>query len=150
MMKKINVFCVLVLALLLIDLVVDLFFSTSRANVEVNLDKEPLGSLLFALFVALLALGTIVMAIICFVKFVLNVNRNEVFTEKNIRLIRKYGYCALLCGVCMMYLTSFFGEGFWDAVLDGVDALGEGFFALLMGEVFDIGMKLKERRSAAA
>ena len=28
-MKKINVFCVLVLALMLIDLVVDLFFATS-------------------------------------------------------------------------------------------------------------------------
>lgn len=85
-----------------------------------------------------------------FVKFVLNVNRNEVFTERNIKLIRKYGYCALLCGVCMMYLTFFFSEGFWNAVLDGVEALGEGFFALLMAEVFGIGMKLQERRSAAA
>ena len=112
-MKKINVFCVLVLALMLIDLVVDLFFSTSDSSVVLNLDKESLGSLLFALFVALVALGAVAVAIFSFVKFVLNVNRNEVFTERNIKLIRKYGYCALLFGVCMMYLIFFIGEGFW-------------------------------------
>ena len=138
-MKKINVFCVLVLALMLIDLVVDLFFSTSDSSVVLNLDKESLGSLLFALFVALVALGAVVVAIFSFVKFILNVNRNEVFTERNIKQIRKYGYSALVCGVCMMYLTFFLGEGFWNAVLDGVDALGEGFFALLMAEIFCIG-----------
>jgi uncharacterized membrane protein YciS (DUF1049 family) len=138
-MKKINVFCVLVLALMLIDLVVDLFFATSDRTVVLNLENESLGSLLFTLFVALLALGAVVVAIFSFVKFILNVNRNEVFTERNIKQIRKYGYSALVCGVCMMYLTFFFGEGFWNAVLDGVDALGEGFFALLMAEIFCIG-----------
>ena len=45
----------------------------------------------------------------------------------------------------MIFLTFFFvGRGFWDAVVDGLDALGEGFFALLMAEVFGIGLKLKE------
>ena len=135
-MKKINVFCVLVLALMLIDLVVDLFFATSDRTVVLNLENESLGSLLFILFVALLALGAVVVAIF---SFILNVNRNEVFTERNIKQIRKYGYSALVCGVCIMYLTFFFGEGFWNAVLDGVDALGEGFFALLMAEIFSIG-----------
>ena len=100
-MKKINVFCVLVLALMLIDLVVDLFFATSDRTVVLNLENESLGSLLFILFVALLALGAIVVAIFSFVKFILNVNRNEVFTERNIKQIRKYGYSALVCGVCM-------------------------------------------------
>ena len=93
-MKKINVFCVLVLALMLIDLVVDLFFATSDRTVVLNLENESLGSLLFILFVALLALGAVVVAIFSFVKFILNVNRNEVFTERNIKQIRKYGYSA--------------------------------------------------------
>ena len=123
-MKKINVFCVLVLALMLIDLVVDLFFATSDRTMVLNLENESLGSLLFILFVALLALGAVVVAIVSFVKFILNVNRNEVFTERNIKQIRKYGYSALVCGVCIMYLTFFFGEG---------------FFALLMAEIFCIG-----------
>ena len=145
-MKKINVFCVLVLALMLIDLVVDLFLNTSDASVKIVFEKDDIGTLLFALCVSLLALGAIAVAMVSFVKFVLNVNRNEVFTEKNIKLIRKYGYCAVLCGVCTMILTAFVGYGFWHAVVDGLDALGEGFFALLMGEVFSIGLKLKERQ----
>lgn len=145
-MKKINVFCVLVLALMLIDLVVDLFFNTSDASVKIVFEKDDIGTLLFALCVSLLALGAIVVAIVSFVKFVLNVNRNEVFSEKNIKLIRKYGYCALLCGVCTIILTSFIGDGFWGAVVDALDALGEGFFALLMGEVFGIGLKLKAQK----
>ena len=144
-MKKINVFCVLVLALMLIDMVVDLFFNTSDASVELKRENESFGFLLFAFFFALVAFGAIVVAVVSFVKFVLNVNRNEVFTEKNVKLIRKYGYCALLCGVFLIFLTFFFvGRGFWDAVVDGLDALGEGFFALLMAEVFSIGLKLKE------
>ena len=149
-MKKINVFCVLVLALMLIDMVVDLFLNTSDANIELIFEKESLVTLLFALIASLVAFGAIVVAIVCFVKFILNVNRNKVFTEKNIKLIRKYGYCALLCGVCLMYLTIFIGQGFWSAVVDGLEALGEGFFALLMAEVFSIGMKLQESRSDAA
>ena len=105
-MKKINVFCVLVLALMLIDMVVDLFFNTSDASVEFKRENESFGFLLFALFFALVAFGAIVVAVVSFVKFVLNVNRNEVFTERNIKQIRKYGYSALVCGVCMMYLCS--------------------------------------------
>ena len=144
-MKKINVFCVLVLALMLIDMVVDLFFNTSDAIVELKRENESFGFLLLAFFFALVVFGAIVVAVVSFVKFVLNVNRNEVFTEKNVKLIRKYGYCALLCGVFLIFLTFFFvGRGFWDAVVDGLDALGEGFFALLMAEVFGIGLKLKE------
>ena len=118
---------------MLIDFVVDLFLNTSDANVELKLENESLGFVLFTFFFALLALGAVVVAVVSFVKFVLNVNRNEVFTEKNVKLIRKYGYCALLGG-----------HGFWDAVVDGLDALGEGFFALLIAEVFCIGMKLQE------
>ena len=143
-MKKINVLCVLVLALMLIDLVVDLFLNTSDASVKVVFEKDDIGSLLFGLCISLVALGAIGVAIVSFIKFVLNVNRNEVFIEKNVKLIRKYGYCAVLCGVCMMILTAFVGYGFWNAVVDGLDALCEGFFALLIGEVFSIGQKLKE------
>jgi hypothetical protein len=144
-MKKINVFCVLVLALMLIDFVVDLFLNTSDASVELKLENESLGFVLFTFFFVLLALGAVVVAVVSFVKFVLNVNRNEVFTVKNIKLIRKYGYCALLGGVFLMFMSFFFvGHGFWDAVVDGLDALGEGFFALLIAEVFCIGMKLQE------
>ena len=149
-MKKINVFCVLVLALMLIDILVDLFLNNNDTNITVVFEKDDIATLLFALFVSLTVLGAIVVAVFSFVKFVLNVNRNQVFVEKNVKLIRKYGCCAVLVGVCTMILTAFIGNGFWDAVVDGLDALCEGFFALLMGEVFVIGMKLQDSKNAAA
>ena len=54
--------------------------------------------------------------------------------------------CALLIGVCVIILSISIitGNSFADALSDGINALGEGLFALLMGEVFGIGLKLKE------
>ena len=138
-MKKINVFCVLVLALMLIDLIVDMFFNTSDVSIKIDLTSYSTGMLLLFLCIALITLGAVVVAIISFIKFILNVNRNEVFTDKNIKLIRKYGFCLLICGVCTMFMTSFVGYGYWQAVVEGLDALGEGFFSLLIAEVFCIG-----------
>ena len=138
-MKKINVFCVLVLALMLIDLIVDMFFNTSDVSIKIDLTSYSTGMLLLFLCIALITLGAVVVAITSFIKFILNVNRNEVFTDKNIKLIRKYGFCLLICGVCTMFMTSFVGYGYWQAVVEGLDALGEGFFSLLIAEVFCIG-----------
>ena len=144
MKKYMNVLCVLILALMLIDLVVGFFFDTTSSGPKLNLDSYSLGGLLALLFIALVALGAICVAFVCFIKFILNVNRNQVFTEKNISLIRKYGVCALLCGVCLIALDLFGGIDIVKALSGGFDALGEGLFALLMGEVFGIGLKLQE------
>ena len=37
-----------------------------------------------------------------------------------------------------------------EVVTDGIDSMGEGLFALLMGEVFGIGMNLQEVKKTAA
>ena len=146
-----NVLCVLILALTLIDLVVEFFFTGGQ---EVSM-KDPKsfspGSLLCILLVLLVILGAAVMSFVYFIKFILNVNRNEVFTNKNISLLRKYGVCALLIGVCVIILSISIitGNSFADALSDGVNALAEGLFALLMGEVFGIGLKLKEAKKGA-
>ena len=146
MKKFMNVLCVLILVLTLIDLVVDFFFTGDHAVSLKDLDSFPLGSLLGLLLICLVCLGATLMSFVYFIKFILNVNRNEVFTDKNISLIRKYGVCALVIGVCVISLsTSIIADNsIGDALSDGIYALGEGFFALLMGEVFSIGLKLKE------
>ena len=149
-MKKINVFCVLVLALMLVDFVVDFFLNTSNASVELKLENESFGFLLFAFIFSLVALGAVMVAIVSFVKFILNVNRNEVFSQRNISLLRKYGVCALVCGVCAIIVSVTIGIEPGVAVGDSLDALGEGFFALLMGEVFGIGLELQEGKRATA
>lgn len=150
MKKYMNVLCVLILVLTLVDLVVFFFFTGDHAVSLKNLDSFSLGSLLCLLLVCLLALGAAVMSFVYFIKYILNVNRNQVFTEKNISLLRKYGLCALLIGVCVIILSISIitGNSFADALSDGINALVEGFFALLMGEVFGIGLKLKESKKS--
>jgi len=147
MKKYMNVLCVLILALMLIDLVADLFINTTSVSLQFDFDSYSLGGLLALLVIGLVALCAFCVAFVCFIKFILNVNRNEVFTEKNISLIRKYGVCALLCGVCTIVLCFFGDIGIVKAVITNIDALGEGLFALLMGEVFGIGLKLQEGKN---
>ena len=150
MKKYMNVLCVLILALTLIDLV-STFFVGSR-DVSISLDPKSLslGTAVFLLVVALVALAAIIICFVTFIKFILNVNRNEVFTKKNISLLRKYGVSALLIGVCMIILIVYMGIALNEALTDCLDTLIEGFFALLMGEVFSIGLRMQEGKKTAA
>jgi hypothetical protein len=129
---------------MLIDLIMGFFFSTPTSSTKLDLSSYSLVALLVILFIALVAFGALCVAFVCFIKFILNVNRNEVFTKKNVSLIRKYGVCALLCGVSTIVLNLLGGIDIVKAMNDGFDALGEGLFALLMAEVFGIGLKLQE------
>ena len=150
MKKYINVLCVLILALTLIDLV-STFFVGSR-DVSISLDPKSLslGTAVFLLVVALVALAAVIICFVTFIKFILNVNRNEVFTKKNISLLRKYGVSALLSGVCMIILIVYMGIALNEALTDCLDTFIEGFFALLMGEVFCIGLKMQEGKNTTA
>lgn len=150
MKKYMNVLCVLILALTLIDLV-STFFVGSR-DVSISLDPKSLslGTAVFLLVVALVALAAVIICFVTFIKFILNVNRNEVFTKKNISLLRKYGVSALLSGVCMIILIVYMGIALNEALTDCLDTFIEGFFALLMGEVFSIGLKMQEGKNTTA
>ena len=146
MKKFINVLCVLILLLMLADIVVDLFFSKSAPVSMKDVDTLSTGTLLFTMLLCLIILGGVFMAFVYFIRFILNVNRNQVFTAKNVSLLRKYGACALIVGASFIIFsaTVITGNSLVDALLDGIDTLGEGFFALLMGEVFGIGLKLQK------
>lgn len=145
MKKFINVLCVLILALTFIDLGYTLF-APAKSTVSIDLTSLSTGELIFLLVVALLTLFAIVVCFVTFIRFILNVNRNQVFTEKNVNLLRMYGLCTLVIGVCLIaivYMTKLESSGFDFTTLD---IFIEGFFALLMGEVFSYGMKLKEHK----
>lgn len=145
MKQYMNFLCVLILVLTFVDLVVGFFFTGDHAVSLKDLNSFSLDNLICLVIVCMVILGAGVMSFVYFIKFILNVNRNKVFTEKNISLLRKYGVCALLIGVCIIILSVsvITGNSFTDALSDGISALGEGVFALLMGEVFGVGLKLK-------
>lgn len=151
MKKYINILCVLILALMLADIIVDLFFTQSGSVSMKSPDGFSLGSVLLLLLLCLVMLGGVFMAFVYFIRFILNVNRNQVFTAKNVSLLRKYGVCALIVGVSFIIFgaTVITGNSLVDAMLDSIDTLCEGFFALLMGEIFSIGLKLEEEKKAA-
>lgn len=150
MKKYINLLCVLILALTLIDLFSTFFVRGQSVNMTIDLDSLSLGALVFLLVISLVAFAAIVICFVTFIKFILNVNRNEVFTKKNISLLRKYGVSALLSGVCMIILIVYMGIALNEALTDCLDTLIEGFFALLMGEVFSIGLRMQEGKKTAA
>ena len=149
MKKYINLLCVLILALTLIDLFSTFFVRGQSVNMTIDLDSLSLGALVFLLVISLVAFAAIVICFVTFIKFILNVNRNEVFTTKNISLLRKYGVYTLLCGVCMIILIVYMGIALNEALTDCLDTFIEGFFALLMGEVFCIGLKMQEDKNTA-
>ena len=150
MKKYMNVLCVLILALTLIDLVSTFFVGSRDVSIRLDPQSLSLGTAVFLLVVALVALAAVIICFVTFIKFILNVNRNEVFTKKNISLLRKYGVSALLSGVCMIILIVYMGIALNEALTDCLDTFIEGFFALLMGEVFSIGLKMQEGKNTTA
>ena len=148
MKKYINVLCVLILALTLADLAITFLTPTREVSKTLQLD---LGTALFLLAVLLVVLVAIIICFVSFVKFILNLNRNQVFTPKNVKLLRKYGFCTLFVGVCLIILGFFLNLDKFETgelASDCIDIFTEGFFALLMGEIFNIGQKLQERQTA--
>ena len=150
MKKYMNVLCVLILALTLIDLVSTFFVGSKDVSISLDPQSLSLGTAVFLLVVALVALAAVIICFVTFIKFILNVNRNEVFTKKNISLLRKYGVSALLSGVCMIILIVYMGIALNEALTDCLDTFIEGFFAILMGEVFSIGLKMQEGKNTTA
>ena len=149
MKKYINLLCVLILALTLIDLFSTFFVRGQSVNMSTDLDSLSLGALVFLLVISLVALAAIVICFVTFIKFILNVNRNEVFTKKNVSLLRKYGVYTLLSGVCVVILIIYVGIPLNEVLVDGLETFIGGFFALLMGEVFCIGLKMQEDKNTA-
>ena len=153
MKKYINVLCVLILVLTMADVALDLFFDGEHTtSIKIDVDQYSVGMLIALLVACLGALGAGVISVIYFIKFILNVNRNQVFTPKNISLLRKYGVCVLLIGVAMVFITStvITGKSVVNATSGCINLFGEGLFALLMGEVFSIGQKLHEGKNVDA
>ena len=157
MKRKINFLCVLMLTMMAVSFIASTIFSINDMSQDMAkgyaVDPNINVFVLLSVFVVDLAyLGFSIASIVSFVRFILNVNRNEVFTRKNVSLLRRYGRYMLLAiasgiinGVLMVFVINMnIGSEYWDLLIIGTT---EAIFALIVAEAFCIGIKLQEEQN---
>ena len=150
MKKKLNLFCVLML-LLMVAQVVMMFVMNADAFQEGWQEgasgQTPSGwtaliGLLFGIAVILAA----IVSFVCFLRFILNVNHNDVLTGENVNLLRFTGIGLLIITVFGLYLALWEGENFAEAFDEAIGLMIFSVFNLIVAEAFAIGLKLKEEQ----
>ncbi len=116
-----------------------------------------IGAAMFRLLYTLLYGAASVAALVAFILFVRNVNRNAIFTRRNITLLRVVGWCLVATGAIATadgcydtYLAqrSFSLTGY---VVDYgsaayITSVIFGLFAVVVAEAFAIGLRMKEEQ----
>jgi hypothetical protein len=156
MKKKLNLFCVLMLVLILAEIVIGVFVNFEENIQTFNQGMEgaqegepinytPLGRVLVVVF-GVPAFFGIIAAIIAFIRFIWNVNRDKVFVWQNVSMLRWTGW-----GIMFGYAYSLVMEYFHNIPLtksfyDASDYFIFAFFCLIVAEAFAVGLKLKEEQ----
>ena len=148
MKKRLNIFCVLML-LLMATMVVMTFVTGADAFQEGwNKGRNALPAntwlALLEFFAEMFAIVAALVSFISFIRFILNVNHNEVFVWENVNLLRLTA-CGLmilaLVASCDEFIT---GCSFVEVYEHFFDAFLFGVFNLIIAEVFAVGLKLQE------
>ena len=150
MKTKLNLFCVLML-LLMVAQVVTMFVMNagdfeegwqSGASDQTISGWTAIIVYLFAFVVILAA----IVSFVCFLRFILNVNQNNVLTGDNVKLLRLTGVGLLFITVFSLCLTLWEGENFAEAFDEAIGLMIFSVFNLIVAEAFAIGLKLKEEQ----
>ena len=150
MKKRLNIFCVLML-LLMATMVVMTFVTGADAFQEGwNKGRNALPAntwlALLEFFAEMFAIVAALVSFISFIRFILNVNHNEVFVWENVNLLRLTA-CGLmilaLVASCDEFIT---GCSFVEVYEHFFDAFLFGVFNLIIAEVFAVGLKLREEQ----
>ena len=150
MKKRLNIFCVLML-LLMATMVVMTFVTGADAFKEGwNKGRNALPAntwlALLEFFAEMFAIVAALVSFISFIRFILNVNHNEVFVWENVNLLRLTA-CGLmilaLVASCDEFIT---GCSFVEVYEHFFDAFLFGVFNLIIAEVFAVGLKLREEQ----
>ena len=148
MKKKLNFFCVLML-IVMASQVIMTFVTGADAFAEGwerGRNAEPVStwSALAGLFMEMLVVIAAISSFWCFVRFILNVNRDKVFVWENIPLLRWTGWGILIPSVIFAtydLLAHVPADKIYNQMMDGFIF---SLFCLIVAEVFAIGLKLKE------
>ena len=151
MKKRLNFFCVLML-LLLATMVVMTFVTGADAfqegwNKGRNVLPANTWLALLEFFAEMFAVVAALVSFISFIRFILNVNRNQVFVWENVNLLRLTA-CGLMILAAVAACDEFYtGCSFIEVYDHFFDAFLFGVFNLIIAEVFAVGLKLQEEQN---
>ncbi len=150
MKKKLNLFCVLMLLLMVAQVVT--MFVMNAGDFEEGWQSgasDQTTSGWTAIIVYLYGFVVIVAAIVsfvCFLRFILNVNQNNVLTGENVNLLRLTGVGLLIITVFALCSTLWEGENLAVALDKNIGLMIFSVFNMIVAEAFAIGLKLKEEQ----
>ncbi len=150
MKKKLNFFCVLML-LLMVAQVVTMFVMNAGAFQEGwqrgASDQTTSGwTALIGFLLGFVVIVAAIVSFVCFLRFILNVNQNNVLTGENVNLLRLTGIGLLIITVFVLCSTLWEGENFAVAFDETIGLMIFSVFNLIVAEAFAIGLKLKEEQ----
>ena len=157
MKKKMNLFCILMLVLLAIQIVLGfvLNFNDHMQAFEqgwqdgrqgVSSSQGGSSSEILLVIPGIVFIYLIVRSFISFVRFILNVNRDEVFVWKNVLLLRWAGWGLLIPNVISIVYDILHHIPLQQIYIEDTCNIILGVFCLIVAEVFAIGLKLKEEQ----
>ena len=150
MKKKLNFFCVLMLLLMVAQVITTFVMGADAfqegwqkgASDQATSGWTALIGFLFGIAVILAA----IVSFVCFLRFILNVNQNNVLTGENVNLLRLTGIGLLIITVFVLCSTLWEGENFAVAFDETIGLMIFSVFNLIVAEAFAIGLKLKEEQ----
>ena len=150
MKKKLNFFCVVML-LLMVTQVVMMFVMNAdsfREGWQQGASDHAMSgcTTLIGILFGFLVIVSAIVSFVCFLRFILNVNQNNVLTGENVNLLRLTGIGLLIITVFALCSALWEGENFAVTFDDSIGLLIFSVFTLIVAEAFAIGLKLKEEQ----
>ena len=150
MKKKLNLFCVLMLLLMVAQVVT--MFVMNAGDFEEGWqsgasDQTISGWTAIIVFLfAFVVIAAAIVSFVCFLRFILNVNQNNVLTGENVNLLRLTGVGLLINTVFVLCFTLWEGENLAVAFDKAIGLMIFSVFNMIVAEAFAIGLKLKEEQ----
>ena len=151
MKKKLNIFCVLMLLLMVAEVVMSLItgaddFQEGFNEASKNAELGTTWGEQLEFFAAMFTVLAVVVSFISFVRFILNVNRNKVFVWENVKLLRLTAFGLLIFAIATTCNELHTGCSLVEVYDHCFDEFLFGVFNLIVSEVFAIGLKLQKEQ----
>ena len=150
MKKRLNFFSVLMLLLMAVMVVMTFVTGADAFKEGWNEGRKVLPAntwlAILEFFAEMFAIVAALVSFISFIRFILNVNQNQVFVWENVNLLR-----LTACGLMILALVAACDEfctgcSFVEVYDHFFDAFLFGVFNLIIAEVFAVGLKLQEEQ----